>query len=71
MHSPEVSWAPHFVGVQLVGASKLVSVVLGISARVQGISGLEAQFLVPSVLGGEVVSKEGDPCVFVHHRHCS
>ena len=69
MHSSEVIWAPHLIGVELIGASELISVFGRVNASVQGILGLEAELLVPTVLGGVMVSQESKPGVFVHHGH--
>jgi hypothetical protein len=67
LESTEVSWAPHFVSVELIWTSIFVSIFLSISASKECVSGFEAQLLVPTVLGGEVVTQECDPGVFMHH----
>ena len=41
-HPPEVIWAPHFVGVELVWAPELVAVLCGVNTGVQGVFGLKA-----------------------------
>ena len=49
--SVNFSWAPHFIGVKLVWAPKLVAVGLGISAAQQSVTSFKAQLLVPGLLG--------------------
>jgi len=55
--SSELSGAPHLVSVQLVGATKYVSILLGVSALLKSVSGLEAELFVPGKL--LVASTEG------------
>ena len=58
MNASEVTRAPLLVGVQLVRATVLVAVLLGLGAFEEGVTGLEAHLLVPSLLGGVVVTQE-------------
>ena len=69
VHPSEVIWAPHLVGVELVRASEFVSVFGRVNARIEGVSGFEAQFFIPTVLGRVMVAQESKPGVFVKHRH--
>ena len=50
MHTAELGGAPHFVGVELVGAAQFVAVGLGVHTVSKCIARLEAQFLVPARL---------------------
>ena len=52
MHTAELGGAPHFVGVELVGAAQFVAVGLGVHTVSKCIARLEAQFLVPARLLG-------------------
>ena len=67
MHPSEVIGAPHLVGVELIRAPELVAVLLSVNAGDESVLGLEAQLLVPTILGGVVVAQELKPGVFVHH----
>lgn len=49
MHSSEVRWAPHLVGVELVWASVLVAVLRGVNAINQGVASLKAELFIPTI----------------------
>ena len=67
VHPSEVIWAPHLVGIQLIRAAELVSIFSAIYASHQGVLRLEAQLLVPTVLGRVMISQESKPGILVHH----
>jgi len=52
VHSTEVIRTPHLVGVELVGASKLVLVRLAVHTVEEGVAGFKAHLLVPHHLLG-------------------
>ena len=58
MDSSKFIWAPHFISIEFIGTSELISILLGICAFVQGVASLEAQIFIPTMLGLEMVSQE-------------
>ena len=69
VHSSEIARAPHLVSVEFIRASEFVSIFLGFCACVKGISGLKAQFLIPTILGSVVITQKGKLMIFGHVRH--
>ena len=65
----EIRWAPHLIGVELIWASVLIAVILGVHAIVEGISGFEAQFLVPGVAVEVPQKHQSVVCVFCHFNY--
>jgi len=49
MYSSELGWAPHLIGVELVGAPEFVAVLSPLNAVIELFFSLEAEFPVPLV----------------------
>jgi len=58
LRAANLSWAPHFVSVELIRASELVTIGLRFNTLVKDIARFKAQLLVPTMLLVIAHSKE-------------